>query len=582
LEGYILKKIISSILILGLMFTMITGCTKKEEANVTSNETPAKTEEVKKAILAVSFGTSYADTRKVTIEATEKALSDAFPEYEVRRAFTSNIIIKKLKERDNIQVDTVVEAMDKLKSEGFNEVIVQPLHVIPGAEYNDVKEELRAYNDGTFDIFKLGRPILTTDEDYKLAVEGMKSQIKEDMGVVVLMGHGTHHPANASYGALQEAFVKEHMPVYVGTVEGYPTLDDVINRLKKDKATKVTLMPYMLVAGDHAQNDMAGDEEDSWKTVLKKEGFEIETYLHGLGENEEYRKIYINHAKEAIEGEGEIIPQPLNKVEMGTQEAGKKGILVVSFGTSYADTRKVTIEAVEEKIAKEFSDYQVKRAFTSNMIIKKLKERDGIMVDTPEEALNKMKEEGFEEVIVQPLHIMAGAEYDDLVEATRAYEDTFKKLVVGKSVLSGPVSYEKAANGLMTQVGKLEKGEAVVVMGHGTHHASNASYACLQNKFNDKGLPVYVGTVEAHPALEDVIAKLKKDNIKKVKLMPYMLVAGDHAQNDMAGDEEDSWKTVLKKEGFEVEIYLHGLGENKEYQNIYVENTKEAIAGEHE
>ncbi|PAB57986.1 sirohydrochlorin cobaltochelatase [Anaeromicrobium sediminis] len=276
------------------------------------------------------------------------------------------------------------------------------------------------------------------------------------------------------------------------------------------------------------------------------------------------------------------MPQPLNKVEKGTQEAGKKGILVVSFGTSYADTRKVTIEAVEEKIAKEFADYEVKRAFTSNMIIKKLKERDGIMVDTPEEALNRMKEEGFEEVIVQPLHIMAGAEYDDLVEATKAYKDTFKKLSVGNPVLAGPVSYEKAVNALMTQVGKLEKGEAAVVMGHGTHHAANASYAALQNKFDDKELPVYVGTVEAHPALEDVIAKLKKDNVKKVKLMPYMLVAGDHAQNDMAGDEEDSWKTVLKKEGFEVEIYLHGLGENKEYQNIYVENTKEAISGEHE
>ncbi|MBF8982573.1 sirohydrochlorin cobaltochelatase [Lutibacter sp. B2] len=257
-------------------------------------------------------------------------------------------------------------------------------------------------------------------------------------------------------------------------------------------------------------------------------------------------------------------------------------MLVVSFGTSYADTRKVTIEAVENKLDKTFPEYEARRAFTSNMIIKKLKERDKIEVNTPEEALTKMVEDGFEEVVIQPLHVIAGAEYNDLLEVAKKYEGAFKTLNVGKPILYGHEDYAKAVEALKTQLPKLGKGQAVVLMGHGTHHPANASYPCLQSAIDDQGLPVYVGTVEGYPALDDVIGKLKKDNIKEVTLMPYMLVAGDHANNDMAGDEEDSWKTVLKKEGFTVKTYLHGLGENAEYQDIYVEHAKEAIEAEQE
>lgn len=265
--------------------------------------------------------------------------------------------------------------------------------------------------------------------------------------------------------------------------------------------------------------------------------------------------------------------------EVGQERVAKKGILVVSFGTSYANTRKVTIQACEEKIAKSFPDYEVRRAFTSKMIIKKLKERDNIQIDTPEEALNKMKQEGFTKVIVQPLHIMPGIEYEEVLDAVEKFKESFQKITVGRPVLYGIKDYKEAVEALKQQLPKLNKDQAVVVMGHGTSHPANACYSCLQSVIDDEGLNVFVGTVEGYPEIDHVIAKLKANNIKEVTLMPYMVVAGDHASNDMAGDEEDSWKNILTKEGFVVKIYLHGLGENLGYQDIYINRVKDCIDG---
>ncbi|SHH40314.1 sirohydrochlorin cobaltochelatase [Tepidibacter thalassicus] len=259
------------------------------------------------------------------------------------------------------------------------------------------------------------------------------------------------------------------------------------------------------------------------------------------------------------------------------KDPNKKAVLVVSFGTSYADTRKVTIEACESKIDKAFPDYEMRRAFTSDIIIKKLKERDKIKVDTPKEALTKLKKEGFSEVIVQPLHVINGAEYDDLIAEVNNFKNDFDKLVVGNPLLTSIEDYKNLVEALKTQMPELKDNEAVVFMGHGTHHYSNSAYACLDYMFEDMGIRAYVGTVEGYPTLDNVIKKLKRDNVEKVILMPLMLVAGDHANNDMAGDEEDSWKSVLKKEGFVVEAYLHGLGENEKVQDMYVQHAKEAV-----
>ncbi|MCY6370726.1 sirohydrochlorin cobaltochelatase [Clostridium ganghwense] len=260
----------------------------------------------------------------------------------------------------------------------------------------------------------------------------------------------------------------------------------------------------------------------------------------------------------------------------------KKAILVVSFGTSYADTRKVTLDAVEKNIAETFKDYEVKKAYTSSIIRKKLKERDGISVDSPEEALNKLKQEGFGEVIVQPLHIIPGIEYDEIKEMVEKFEKdkAFGKLVLGRPILYRTSDYKAAIDGLKGQLPKMNQQQAVVLMGHGTSHPANSSYALFDYMLKEEGLKnVYVGTVEGTPELDNVIRRLKEDNIKEVTLMPFMVVAGDHANNDMAGDEDDSWKILLKKEGFKVNTYLHGLGENKKIQSIYVQHVKDCIDG---
>ncbi|OAA91211.1 sirohydrochlorin cobaltochelatase [Clostridium ljungdahlii] len=258
----------------------------------------------------------------------------------------------------------------------------------------------------------------------------------------------------------------------------------------------------------------------------------------------------------------------------------KRGILVVSFGTSILGTLKNCIEDTENEIRNEFKEYAVRRAFTSGIIIKKLKNQKEIYIDTVPEALDKMREEGFREVYVQPLHIMPGDEYDKVVRCVNEYQGSFSKLVLGRPVLYRQSDYIIAARALKKQLPPLSQNEAVVLMGHGSSHPSNSSYALFQYVLDDlKIRNTFVATVEGYPAIDNVIPKLKKNNIEKVTLMPFMLVAGDHATNDMAGEDNDSWKQILKSKGFEINTYLHGLGENKAFQEIYVQHIRDCIEG---
>jgi sirohydrochlorin cobaltochelatase len=262
---------------------------------------------------------------------------------------------------------------------------------------------------------------------------------------------------------------------------------------------------------------------------------------------------------------------------------GKKGILVVSFGTSYAGTRELTIDAIEKKIANEFPDYEVRRAFTSHIIIDIYKERDDIDIDTPEQALQKMAKEGFSEVVVQSTHLINGAEFHDLVVTVNKFKEDIPDLKLGWPILSTTDDYYMAIDALKDQLPRLSASHAVVLMGHGTHHPANSTYAAMQMMLLMEGLNVFMGTVEGYPTLDEVMVLLERFNIREVTLMPYMFVAGDHASNDMAGDEEDSWKTILTAAGYKVNIYLHGLGENRGYQDIVVMHAKQAIEGhEHE
>lgn len=248
--------------------------------------------------------------------------------------------------------------------------------------------------------------------------------------------------------------------------------------------------------------------------------------------------------------------------------SGKGAILVVSFGTSYEETLEKTIAATERRIAEAYPDYEHRRAFTSGIVIRVLAKR-GIKVDDVATALGRLRDEGFTRVVIQPLHLIPGVEYHELlVEAGKA-RATFAELAVGEPLLSGPESFFELARVLEPSLPACAPGEAVVFMGHGTHHAANAAYPTMQRVFDDLGLPVYVGTVEGYPELPGVIRLLKRDGVRKVTLLPLMMVAGDHANNDMAGDEDDSWKSVLTREGFEVECALRGLGELPAVRDLY-------------
>lgn len=256
----------------------------------------------------------------------------------------------------------------------------------------------------------------------------------------------------------------------------------------------------------------------------------------------------------------------------------KKAILVVSFGTSYPETRKKTIKACEDKIAAHFSDYEIRRAFTSGMIIEKLKKRDKINIDNPKEALEKLYQEGYQEVLVQPLHIINGSEFHDLIRTVNQYKNHFRSLKKGRALLTKIEDYFAVADVIAVEIKVKTKDEAVVLMGHGSGHAANSVYACFDYVLKDKGMTnYYLGTVEGYPEIDQVLKKLKENNYKKIKLAPFMLVAGDHAQNDMAGEDQDSWKKRLEAAGYEVEIQLKGLGEYEGIREAYLEKTNDLM-----
>ncbi|MCC5465985.1 sirohydrochlorin cobaltochelatase [Pelosinus baikalensis] len=267
----------------------------------------------------------------------------------------------------------------------------------------------------------------------------------------------------------------------------------------------------------------------------------------------------------------------------------KKAIVVVSFGTTYQEGLRLNIESVENKIKANFPEYEVRRAFTSRIVIKRLAARDGIHIDTETEAIQRLEDEGYKEVYVQPLHVVGGEEYDKIkkivVQYIHGHQKAFDKIVIGRPLLyytgqeDRPDDYVEAIEALTAQLPKVESKEAIVFMGHGGIHPANTAYAALQMKIEEAGLNhIFVYTVEGFPPLESVIAKLKKRDIKKVILMPFMLVAGDHVNNDMAGDDEDSAKSQLVKAGFTVDVYLHGLGENTKIQDLYVQHLKDAMS----
>ncbi len=261
-------------------------------------------------------------------------------------------------------------------------------------------------------------------------------------------------------------------------------------------------------------------------------------------------------------------------------EIGENELLVVSFGTSFNDSRRLTIGGIEAAIAEAIPEFSVRRGFTAQIIIDHVERRDGIHIDNVAEALDRAVANGVKTLVVQPTHLMHGFEYDELVETLGGYADAFEAVVVAEPLLTSDDDFARVAQVMVDVTKDYDDGKtAIVYMGHGTEHEYNKVYAQMQGVLDGMNAEnYYIGTVEAEPSLEDVVAAIEGKGYTRVVLRPMMVVAGDHANNDMAGDEEDSWKTVLTEAGYEVECVLEGLGQVPEIQQIYVEHAQAAIA----
>ena len=287
---------------------------------------------------------------------------------------------------------------------------------------------------------------------------------------------------------------------------------------------------------------------------------------------------------------------PRNQDEIGDNE-----ILVVSFGTSFNDSRSADIKGIEDAIQEAFPDWSVRRAFTAQIIINHVQARDGEKIDNVDQALQRAVDNGVKNLVVQPTHLMHGAEYDELMEAVEEYKDNFETVKVAEPLL-GEVGSDAAvinadkkavAETLTAEAVKTagydsleaakEDGVAFVFMGHGTAHVAKVSYSQMQAQMEDLGYDnVFIGTVEGEPedtACEAVIDKVAEAGYTKVILRPLMVVAGDHANNDMAGDDDDSWKSMFNASGkFDsVDTQIAGLGSIADIEKIYVQHTADAI-----
>lgn len=261
----------------------------------------------------------------------------------------------------------------------------------------------------------------------------------------------------------------------------------------------------------------------------------------------------------------------------------KDAMVVMSFGTTYKDTRVKTIDATVDAIKAAHPNTKVITAFTSHIIRDRIQQKEGITYPTPEEALAELKKDGYTRVALASLDVIPGMEYNYDAAVYNLYKNDFKKMTLGTSLMywmgqeNQTDQVIETLKAVQSQFPKLGKEDGLLIMAHGTPDPSNAYYSVIQDRIHTLGMKnVFIYTVEGTPNLEQVIPQLKLHGIKHVTLMPFMMVAGDHANNDMAGNEPDSHKSILEKEGFKVDTYIHGLGENQNIRNLFVERANEA------
>ena len=642
-------------------------------------------------LLVVSFGTSFNESRAQDIGGIEAALEKAFPDWSVRRAFTAQIIINHVQARDGEFIDNMDQALERAVNNGVKNLVVQPTHLMHGAEYDELCAAVEAYAD-KFETVTVAEPLLgqvgsdakTTNNDKRAVAlaavadavmsEGYETlEAAEADGVAfVFMGHGTSHKAKVTYSQMQTMMnVLGYKTVFIGTVEGEPestSCENVINAVHEAGYTKVVLQPLMVVAGDHANNDMADMEDpESWFSQFDASGYfdAITACISGLGRIEAVQKIYVSHSKAAIlalapagesdeaaaarvaalidaiyvqertedtdaqciaakaawdaltdaqkelvEGEeadpdyfgrdtGDAkLDDPRNADEIGENE-----LLVVSFGTSFNESRALDIGGIEAALAAAYPEWAVRRAFTAQIIINHVQARDNEWIDNMDQALERAVTNGVKNLVIQPTHLMHGAEYDELVAAVNAYADQFETVTVAEPLLGEVGADATVTNNDKERVAKAvtaaavaeagyesiedaeADGVAFVLMGHGTAHKAKVTYSQMQTMMNDLGYKnVFIGTVEGEPeetACENIIEAVHTAGYDKVILRPLMVVAGDHANNDMADpDDPESWLRQFTDAGlfFEVKTQIAGLGSIEAVQAIYVEHSGAAIA----
>lgn len=278
--------------------------------------------------------------------------------------------------------------------------------------------------------------------------------------------------------------------------------------------------------------------------------------------------LLVNGAVALAHSDGGFVDKDFFK---GMKKDDKAAIVMVHFGTTFDETRALTIDRINAKVQDEFKNVDVKEAYTSRIIMRRLKER-GIVKLNPQEVLDELKAQGYTHVLVQGTNIMNGVESEHLKNEVASYEDSFKDIRVGAPLLTDAHDYENVAKAIAKKIGPLKENQGVVLVGHGTHHFGGSAYAMMDYVFSAEGYENYaVGTVEGYPEFDNVVKKLKDRGVTDVILMPFMFVAGDHAQNDIAGD----WNENLQKAGFTVsKVIMMGLGQNEDIQNIYVDHIK--------
>ena len=639
-------------------------------------------------LLVVSFGTSFNDSRAEDIGGIEQALAEAYPDWSVRRAFTAQIIINHVQARDGEFIDNMDQALERAAANGVKNLVIQPTHLMHGAEYDELVAAVEAYGD-QFETIVVAEPLLgevgadatvinkdkervaiaITEEAVMEADYKTLSEAKDDGAAFVFMGHGTAHVAKVSYSQMQAQMDKlGYDNVFIGTVEGEPeetACEAVIEAVHEAGYTKVVLRPLMVVAGDHANNDMAGDDEDSWKSMFETSGYfeSVDCQISGLGRIPAVQRLYTEHAgmaimsaamekmesqekadavaelidmiyvqgwdtdtdfacalakaawdaltdeeKELVEGEeadpdyfgrdtGDAsLDDPRNDNRIGENE-----LLVVSFGTSFNDSRAEDIGGIEQALEEAYPDWSVRRAFTAQIIINHVQAREGEFIDNVDQALQRAKNNGVKNLVIQPTHLMHGAEYDELIAVVEEYAPEFDNVKIAEPLL-GEVGEDATVINpdkervavAITEEAVLDAGYesldeaaadgvAFVFMGHGTAHVAKVSYSQMQTQMNELGYEnVFIGTVEGEPeetACENIIEAVHEAGYTKVVLRPLMVVAGDHANNDMAGDDEDSWMSMFEaSEYFEaVDCQISGLGRIPAVQELYVEHAGAAI-----